>query len=136
MGIPPEVRDIILRNRLHNPELEEATSIFNDNKAFGASQKYGLTPAVLQVCQQLYIEGRHVLYGHKFYFACLSDSAGHESPLTRYIHSIERESLRDHPASKYISRCIVVIGGERRSYKNPSALDRSPTSAVQLTICP
>lgn len=105
---------MILGYLLHNPELEKATSIWPS----GARQKYGLTPAILQACQQLYIEGHHVLYDHKFYFACLSDSAEHESPLTRYIHSIKGESLRDHPAIKYINRCIVVIGGERRSYNN------------------
>ncbi|CZR65120.1 uncharacterized protein PAC_15020 [Phialocephala subalpina] len=111
LAIPWDIRHIIIKFLLSNESLAKPTSVYEEKK-FGAQQAYGLSPALLRVCHQLYEEGCNVLYEQQeFYIASLPWMGRHISPLTRYAADIHETPLREHDAVQKVKNWNVVISG-------------------------
>lgn len=90
-GVPSEVQDMILDLLLVNPDLRRRTSNAQHSQ-YSILEAYGLEPAVMRTCQQLYDRSVGVQDGlDTFCIACMPDgwdlSRGEgnpSSPITRY----------------------------------------------------
>jgi hypothetical protein len=81
---PPEIRNEIYKHLLCNPLLEDTAAEIdaregNEDENDDEEQtsptayfvQYGLSPAILRTCRQIYEEASIILYGHNtFYFVC------------------------------------------------------------------
>ncbi|TGO26376.1 hypothetical protein BPAE_0061g00480 [Botrytis paeoniae] len=68
--VPLEVRNQIYKELLVNNILGTADSV-SRSESYGADTKYDLSPQVLRVCHQIYVESLDVLYKENtFYIAC------------------------------------------------------------------
>ena len=85
--LPLELRVKIYEFLLINPELGQARWI-GESTGYGATFKYGLTPALLRTCRWILEEASPVLYGsNTFVIACTSFNKNllSRSPLTRHM---------------------------------------------------
>jgi hypothetical protein len=87
--LPAEVRNMIYSLLLVNPILGERSSILRGDD-FGERTAYGLTPALLATCKQIYREASHILYEKNIFIMSFppryDEIFNHlnVSPVTRY----------------------------------------------------
>ncbi|KAL2075153.1 hypothetical protein VTL71DRAFT_95 [Oculimacula yallundae] len=128
--IPLEVRKLIYRYLLINPDLADIQSVMHcaKNELDHPSQAYELSPAILRTCHQVYIEASDILYGSNTFIADLGQPLC--SPLLRtrvfddtvYGHSykpirIMRPATFDKPAVRKARRWkLVPLAGRKALY--------------------
>jgi len=113
LNLPLNLKYRIFEFLLRNPILGHIESI-SVGTLYGATLEYGLSPAILRVCRQLYNDGSSFLYGQNtFIIECVNDAEGdrskydtpaeaaakghiifNSSPLTRHWNWIPGEGTR------------------------------------------
>ncbi|KAJ5050497.1 uncharacterized protein L3040_002376 [Drepanopeziza brunnea f. sp. 'multigermtubi'] len=156
-GAPPDVRMLIYRYLLVNPDLGEVTSI-SKHEQYGATASYGLSPAILVVNKKIHGEAMSILYGlNTFVMACspCSEPSGSPpailSPLTRFISgpygsssSIYGEASISHVKKWKVIISVDVRGFSAKELVRPSwsfweacrALSRGSPRLVEIALIP
>ncbi|KAI9051555.1 hypothetical protein LZ554_004601 [Drepanopeziza brunnea f. sp. 'monogermtubi'] len=155
-GAPPDVRMLIYKYLLVNPDLGEVTSI-SKHEHYGATASYGLSPAILVVNKKIHGEAMSILYGlNTFVMACspCSEPFGSPailSPLTRFLPGPNgsSSSIYGEASISHVKKWKVIISVDVRSFPlremvRPSwsvweacrALSRGSPRSVEIALIP